>query len=188
MHRLTILISSGGGLMRRVAKAAREPGATFAVDRVIASRADAGGLEHARSLGISIAVAGPRDVWSAVESGGAPQTILMLGWLQLIEIPTRWAGRVINVHPSLLPKFGGRGMYGHHVHDAVLRSGERITGFTFHAANNEYDAGPVLHQERVPILKGDTAQTLQSRVIDAQHRAIVPFLNRWVASRAKVAA
>ena len=188
LHRFTILISGGGGLMRRVAEAAREPDATFAIDRVIASRADAGGLEHARSLGISIAVAGPRDVWSAVESGGGPQTVLMLGWLQLIEIPTRWAGRVINVHPSLLPKFGGRGMYGRHVHDAVLRAGERVTGFTFHVANEEYDAGPVLHQERVPVLKGDTAQALESRVIDAQHRAIVPFLNRWVASRAKAAA
>lgn len=188
LHRVTILISGGGGLMRRVAEAAREPGATFAVDRVIASRADAGGLEQARSLGISIAVAGRRDVWSAVESGGGPQTVLMLGWLQLIEIPTRWAGRVINVHPSLLPKFGGRGMWGRHVHEAVLGAGERITGFTFHVANEAYDAGPILHQERVPVLRGDTAQALEARVIDAQHRAIVPFLNRWVASRAKAAA
>jgi phosphoribosylglycinamide formyltransferase 1 len=188
LHRFTILISGGGGLMRRVAEAAREPGSTFAVDRVIASRADAGGLEHARSLGISIAVAGRRDVWAAIESGGSPHTVLMLGWLQLIEIPSRWAGHVINVHPSLLPKFGGRGMYGRHVHEAVLQAGERVTGFTFHAATAEYDVGPVLHQERVPVLRGDTVDTLQGRVIDAQHRAVVPFLNRWVASGAKVAA
>ncbi|HEV2295006.1 MAG TPA: formyltransferase family protein [Tepidisphaeraceae bacterium] len=188
MHRFTILISGGGGLMRRVASASREPGAAFAVDRVVASRADCGGLERARALGISIAVATPREVWSAVESGGAPDTVLMLGWLPLIDIPTRWAGRVINIHPSLLPKFGGRGMWGTHVHDAVLKSGERVSGFTFHVATNEYDAGPILHQERVHVLKDDTVQMLQARVVEAQHRAIIPFLNRWVTTRGKAAA
>jgi phosphoribosylglycinamide formyltransferase-1 len=189
VHRFTILISGGGGLMRRVAGAAREPDANFTVNRVIASRADCGGLAHARDLGISIAVATPRDVWAAIETGGdAPDTVLMLGWLHLIEIPARWAGRVINVHPSLLPKFGGRGLYGHHVHDAVLRAGERVSGFTFHVATAEYDAGPVLLQERVPVLKDDTVETLQARVIDAQHRAIIPFLNHWVATRSKAAA
>jgi folate-dependent phosphoribosylglycinamide formyltransferase PurN len=79
-------------------------------------------------------------------------------------------------------------MWGRHVHDAVLRAGERVTGFTFHVATDEYDAGPILHQERVPILKEETIETLQSRVIDAQHRAIVPFLNDWVARRRGVAA
>ncbi len=188
MHRFTILISGDGGLMPRVADAAGEPDCSFTINRVITSRAGCGGLEHARSLGISIAVAGLHDVWAAIESGGEPDTVLMLGWLHLIEIPTRWAGRVINVHPSLLPKFGGRGMWGRHVHEAVLRAGERVSGFTFHAATGEYSAGPILRQERVPVLKDDTVETLQSRVIDGQHRAIVPFLNDWVARRAKVAA
>lgn len=188
MHRFTLLISGDGGLMRRVAAAAREPGALFAVDRVIASGADCAGLEHARSLGISIAVATPRDIWAAIESGGGPDTVLMLGWLHHIDIPRPWAGRVINVHPSLLPKFGGRGMWGRHVHEAVLSAGERVTGFTFHVATDEYDAGPILHQERVPVLKDETVQTLRSRVIDAQHRAIVPFLNDWAAARQKAAA
>ncbi len=112
----------------------------------------------------------------------------MLGWLHHIDIPRPWAGRVINVHPSLLPKFGGRGMWGRHVHEAVLSAGERVTGFTFHVATDEYDAGPILHQERVPVLKDETVQTLRSRVIDAQHRAIVPFLNDWAAARQKAAA
>lgn len=188
MHRFTILISGGGGLMQRVADAAAEPDASFSVNRVIASRADCGGLEHARSLGISIAVAGPHDVWAAIESGGEPDTVLMLGWLHLIEIPTPWAGRVINTHPSLLPKFGGRGMWGRHVHEAVLGAAERVSGFTFHVATAEYNAGLTLRQERVAVLKDDTVETLESRVIDAQHRAIIPFLNDWVARRAKVAA
>lgn len=188
MHRFTILISGGGGLMRRVVDAAGEPDAAFIVNRVISSRPDCGGLEHARSRGVSIAVAGPRDVWAAIESGEEPDTVLMLGWLHLIDIPSRWAGRVINVHPSLLPKFGGRGMWGRRVHEAVLAADERASGFTFHVATGEYDAGPILRQERVPVLKDDTAETLQSRVIDAQHRAIVPFLNEWVAARQKAAA
>jgi phosphoribosylglycinamide formyltransferase 1 len=188
MHRFTILISGGGGLMRRVVDASREPASTFLVDRVITSRSECGGLEHPRSLGISIAAAGPRDVWSAIEFGGAPDTVLMLGWLHLIEIPSRWAGRVINVHPSLLPKFGGQGMWGRRVHEAVLQANELVSGLTFHVANNEYDAGPILHQERVPVLKGETVESLESRVIEAQHRAIIPFLNRWVAGRRGVAA
>jgi phosphoribosylglycinamide formyltransferase-1 len=186
MHRFTILISGGGGLMRRVIAASREPGASFMVDRVIASQIDCPGLAHASAAGIPMAVARPRNVWAAVND--RTDTVLMLGWLHLIDIPQRWAGRVINVHPSLLPRFGGKGMYGHHVHEAVLRAGERESGFTFHAATDEYDAGPILHQERVPVLPNDTVETIQSRVIDAQHRAIIPFLQRWAQRDAKAAA
>jgi folate-dependent phosphoribosylglycinamide formyltransferase PurN len=186
MHRFTILISGGGGLARRVITASREADSTFMVDRVIASRADCPGLAHASGAGIAMAVARPRNVWAAVND--RTDTVLLLGWLHLIDIPQRWAGRVINVHPSLLPKFGGKGMYGHHVHEAVLRAGERESGFTFHIATNEYDAGPILHQQRMAVLPNDTVETLQSRVIDAQHRAIIPFLQRWVATSARAAA
>jgi folate-dependent phosphoribosylglycinamide formyltransferase PurN len=186
MHRFTILISGGGGLARRVIAASREPGSSFMVERVIASRADCPGLAHASAAGIAMAVARPRNVWAGVNE--RTDTVLLLGWLHLIDIPKRWTGRVINVHPSLLPRFGGKGMYAHHVHEAVLRAGERETGFTFHIATDEYDAGPILHQERVPVLPDDTTDTLQSRVIDAQHRAIIPFLQRWVTQRAKAAA
>jgi phosphoribosylglycinamide formyltransferase-1 len=186
MHRFTILISGGGGLARRVIAASREAGSTFMVDRVIASRADCPGLAHASAASIAMAVVRPRNVWAAVNE--RTDTVLLLGWLHLIDIPQRWTGRVINVHPSLLPRFGGKGMHGHHVHEAILRAGERETGFTFHLATDEYDAGPILHQERVPVLPDDTTDTLQSRVIDAQHRAIIPFLQRWVATTARAAA
>jgi phosphoribosylglycinamide formyltransferase-1 len=137
-------------------------------------------------MNVPTVIARPRHVWEAI--GKRCDTVLMLGWLHLIDIPPRWAGRVINIHPSLLPKFGGNGMYGRHVHEAVLRAGERESGLTFHVATAEYDAGPILHQQRVPVLPRDTVETLQSRVIDAQHAAIIPFLNRWVATRAKEAA
>jgi|KBSSwiStaDraftv2_1062776.scaffolds.fasta_scaffold368315_2 folate-dependent phosphoribosylglycinamide formyltransferase PurN len=186
MHRFTILISGGGGLARRVIAASRETDSTFLVDRVIASRADCPGLAHSNAAGIAMAVARPRKVWAAVND--RTDTVLLLGWLHLIDIPQRWADRVINVHPSLLPRFGGKGMYGRHVHEAVLRAGERESGFTFHLATDEYDAGPILHQERVPVLADDTVETLQSRVIDAQHHAIIPFLQRWVATTARAAA
>ena len=186
MHRFTILISGGGGLARRVIAASRESDSTFMVDRVIASRADCPGLAHASAAGIAMAVARPGNVWAAANE--RTDTVLLLGWLHLIDIPQRWAGRVINVHPSLLPKFGGKGMYGHHVHEAVLRAGERESGFSFHIATNEYDAGPILHQQRIAVLPNDTVETLQSRVIDAQHRAIIPFLQRWVATTARAAA
>ena len=193
MHRFAILISGGGGLMRRVAQAAREPGAPFAVDCVIASKPDCAGLGVARSLGVPACCVERRPeqglasfsdaVWSAVEAGGPPDTVLMLGWLHLLLIPPRWAGRVINVHPSLLPRFGGKGMWGRRVHEAVLRAGERTSGFTFHLATDEYDAGPIVRQERVHVAVLDTPETLEARVIEAQHRAILPFLHDWIAGR-----
>ena len=90
--------------------------------------------------------------------------MLLAGFLSQLEILPDWEGRMMNIHPSLLPLFGGRGLYGTRVHEAVLASGMRVTGCTVHLVNAEYDAGPIVLQRSLPILADDTPETLGARV------------------------
>jgi phosphoribosylglycinamide formyltransferase-1 len=92
----------------------------------------------------------------------------MAGFLSLWEIPPELHGLVLNIHPALLPKFGGKGMHGHHVHEAVLAAGETESGCTVHYADNTYDTGPIIVQRRVPVRPGDTADTLAARVFEQE--------------------
>lgn len=155
---------------------------------VIASRADAGGLARARRLGVP-AVAIPRkqnprlttraynDLLHAALAKHEADLAALLGFLWLFEPRAAYAGRAINVHPALIPAFSGKGMYGHHVHQAVLAAGAAESGATVHIVDDEYDHGPVLLQRRVPVLAGDTVQTLQARV-QAVEREMVPAVVR----------
>jgi len=88
----------------------------------------------------------------------------LAGWLKKLVIPYRWKERILNIHPSLLPQFGGTVMYGMKVHQAVLEVGEKESGCTVHIVDNDYDHGPILAQAKVPVLPGDTSETLQQRV------------------------
>jgi folate-dependent phosphoribosylglycinamide formyltransferase PurN len=109
-------------------------------------------------------------VWPLVEAAGA-DLVCNCGFLRLLPIPPRWENRVLNIHPGLLPAFGGKGMYGDRVHAAVLASGARESGCTVHFANNEYDRGPIILQKRVPVREGDTVQTLAARVFEVECEA-----------------
>jgi phosphoribosylglycinamide formyltransferase-1 len=109
-------------------------------------------------------------VWAAVR-GHSPRLVCLAGWLHLLPIPDDFRQRVLNIHPSLLPSFGGKGMYGHHVHEAVLRSGVTESGCTIHFADDTYDTGPIVLQKRVPVLVGDTPETLAARVFAAECEA-----------------
>ena len=97
--------------------------------------------------------------------------VCLAGWLHLLPIPADFRRRVLNIHPSLLPAFGGKGMYGRHVHEAVLAAGAPVSGCTVHFADDEYDTGPVLVQRSVPVLAGDTPETLAARVFAAECEA-----------------
>lgn len=109
-------------------------------------------------------------VWPRIEAAGA-QLVCFCGFLRLLWIPDAWENRVMNIHPALLPKFGGKGMWGDHVHRAVLEAGEAESGCTVHFANNEYDKGPIIVQKRVPVLPDDTADSLAARVFVAECEA-----------------
>lgn len=102
------------------------------------------------------------------------------GWLKLLKVPAHWTNRVMNIHPSLLPAFGGKGMYGHKVHEAVLESGAKFSGCTVHFVDNEYDHGPIIHQRIVPVLRNDTPDMLAARVFE-QEISLYPQVINWFA-------
>jgi phosphoribosylglycinamide formyltransferase 1 len=147
---------------------------------VISNRSDAGALELARAGGIralhvSTATHPDPAAFSAallsVLEEERVDVLLLAGYLKRLPpaVVHRFAGRVLNIHPALLPRHGGAGMYGIHVHEAVLESGDRETGVTVHLVDEEYDHGPVLRQVKVPVLPGDTPEVLAARVLEAEH-------------------
>ena len=114
------------------------------------------------------------DEWLLALEAQSADLLVLAGFLKLVpsEVIARYRGRIINVHPALLPAFGGKGMYGIRVHEAVLQSGAAETGCTVHLVEEEYDRGMILAQARVPVLPGDTAQVLASRVLEQEHRLL----------------
>ena len=111
------------------------------------------------------------EAFRAVEAARA-ELVVLAGFLRLVAIPGPWLGRVLNIHPALLPAFGGKGFYGDRVHAAVLASGAEETGCTVHYVTNEYDKGPILLQRRIPVLPGDDVHTLATRVFEAEKLAL----------------
>ena len=144
---------------------------------VLSDRPDAPALDRARDRGVAaIALTDWRraDEWLLALEAQSVDLLVLAGFLKLVpsEVIARYRGRIINVHPALLPAFGGKGMYGMRVHEAVLQSGAAETGCTVHLVEEEYDRGMILAQARVPVLPGDTAQLLASRVLEQEHRLL----------------
>lgn len=127
----------------------------------------------------------PDAVWAAVREF-APDLVALAGWLHLLPIPADFRHKVLNIHPSLLPAFGGKGMYGHHVHEAVLAYGAKVSGCTVHFADDTYDTGPVVVQRSVPVLDGDTPDALASRVFGAECEAYPEAIELVASGRVRV--
>jgi phosphoribosylglycinamide formyltransferase 1 len=141
---------------------------------VLSNRADAPALERAGEWGVkAVSLANPRDggEWLRHLHGEQVELVVLAGYLKLVpaEVIAAYRNRIVNVHPALLPEFGGPGMYGHHVHEAVLRSGVGYSGATVHLVDEQYDRGAILAQARVPVLPGDTPDSLAARVLKAEH-------------------
>ena len=141
--------------------------------QVIAGKPGAFGIERAQKAGLPIEVIARKDFNSLEEYSdclfekcrrAGAKLVCLAGFLQLLRIPPDFANRVLNIHPSLLPAFGGKGMFGHHVHEAVLAAGVKVSGCTVHFADNEFDHGPILLQRTVPVLDGDTPESLAARI------------------------
>ena len=189
--RIAILFSGGGTTLQNLVEATRDgrlPGVE--VVKAIASRPDAGGVARCDAAGVPCVVV-PKaghpddaDHSAAVFSHLGPNhidLICMAGWTCKLELITPWIDRrVMNVHPSLLPAFGGRGMYGRFVHDAVLQRGCKVSGCTVHYADNGLDTGPILEQRCVPVEPGDTPATLAARVAAAEREAYVRAVLRHI--------
>jgi formyltetrahydrofolate-dependent phosphoribosylglycinamide formyltransferase len=172
--RVAVLVSGGGTNLQALLDALHDS-PIARVARVISNRPDAGALERARRAGVPTTVL--RDAGDPAELHIAladAQLVVLAGYLKLVDasIVARFRGRMINIHPALLPDFGGPGMYGHHVHEAVLASGATESGATVHLVDEVFDRGEIIAQERVPVKKGDSAETLAARVLEAEHRLL----------------
>jgi len=144
---------------------------------VLSDRPDAPALDRARERNVAaLALRDWRSAseWLAALEAHSVDLLVLAGFLKLVpsEVIARYRGRIINVHPALLPAFGGKGMYGIRVHEAVLRSGAAETGCTVHLVEEEYDRGMILAQARVPVLPGDSAEALAARVLEQEHRLL----------------
>ncbi len=144
---------------------------------VLSNRPDAGGLERARAHGVAAEVLpDPDDAadWLARLERHRIDLLVLAGYLKLVPAPVvaRYRHLIVNIHPALLPAFGGRGMYGLRVHEAVLRSGARESGATVHLVDEAYDRGAILAQGRVPVLPDDTPERLAARVLVVEHRLL----------------
>ena len=181
--RVAVLASGGGTNLQALIDRLNTGGSAAArVELVVGSRAGIGALERAERAGID-AVAldaralGPeafaRALADALEAHRI-DLIVLAGWLQLVpsEVVRRFHGRMINIHPALLPAFGGHGMYGMRVHRAVITSGVRVSGATVHFVDEAYDEGAIIAQWPVPVLPGDTPEALAARVLAVEHRIL----------------
>ena len=179
--RVAVLLSGSGTSLENLCEQIDAGAVPAEIACVIASRASAGGLDRARRRKIP-AHAVPRREHPGVDSfNDALHAILedyeidlvaLLGFLSPFQSRGRWKGRVINVHPALIPAFCGKGYYGHHVHEAVLASGVRVSGATVHFADDEYDSGPIILQEAVEVREADTPDSLAARVQAAERRLV----------------
>jgi phosphoribosylglycinamide formyltransferase-1 len=172
--RVAVLVSGGGTNLQALLDALHDS-PIARVARVISNRPDAGALERARRAGVPTTVLRDANDPAELESALAgAQLVVLAGYLKLVHpsVVARFRGRMINIHPALLPAFGGPGMYGHRVHEAVLASGAQESGATVHFVDEAFDRGAIIAQEKVPVQKGDTAETLAARVLEAEHRLL----------------
>jgi len=172
--RVAVLVSGGGTNLQALLDALHNS-PVARVARVISNRPDAGALARAQRAKVpAVVLREPRDAGELLGVLQDIEIVVLAGYLKLVpaDVVRRFRGRMINIHPALLPDFGGAGMYGHRVHEAVLASGAKESGPTVHFVDEEFDRGAIIDQERVPVKPGDTADTLAARVLEAEHRLL----------------
>ncbi|MCK6455844.1 MAG: phosphoribosylglycinamide formyltransferase [Phycisphaerae bacterium] len=190
--RLGVLVSGEGTTLANLIERVRDGRlAPCEIAVVVSSQPAVRAVDRARAAGIAVQIIRVHDspdvdafsvrVVDALERHGVDLGV-QAGWLCYWRLPPRWIGRVINVHPALLPDFGGRGFFGRHVHEAVLAAGRRESGATVHFVDNEYDHGPIIAQARCAVEPGDTPETLAARV-QALERELLPDVIRQLAAQ-----
>jgi phosphoribosylglycinamide formyltransferase 1 len=192
VKRLALFISGTGGNALSLLRACREGQVAALPVLGLASTPKAGGISRLEAEGLPTTVVTRKDFesdeafseacYQAAEGAGA-EVICLCGWLKKLAVPARWEGRILNIHPGLLPQYGGPGMYGMYVHRAVLAAGEAESGATVHLVDGEYDHGRILRQLRIPVLLGDTPEDLQKRVYAAEMELYPLALAAYLAER-----
>lgn len=193
--RLAVLLSGNGMTLQNLydlGVAGRLPAQIVVV---VANKADAFGIERAKKMNVPGHVVTRKDAGSLEEFSrrifekcreAQVDLVILGGFLQLIQVPDDFLGRVMNIHPALIPAFCGKGFYGHHVHEAVLEMGVKITGCTVHFADNQYDHGPIILQRPVPVFDDDTPKTLSARVFAEECIAYPEAIRLYAENRLKI--
>ena len=175
--RLGVLISGGGTTLINILECINRGELNAKVSVVISSRSTVGGVEKAKKAGLDVKIVLKKDYNNVDEfSKGIEEELVEAkvdlvvqgGWLCLWKIPVRYENRVMNIHPALLPSFGGQSMWGHHVHEAVLEAGCKVSGCTVHFCTNEYDKGPIIVQRACEVKENDSPATLAARVFEQE--------------------
>ena len=175
--RLGVLISGGGTTLMNILEYIKQGRLNAAVAVVISSRSEVAGVEKARNAGLDVKIIRKKDHVDIDEFSryieeelaiAKVDLVIQAGWLCLWKIPARYDHHVMNIHPALLPSFGGQGMWGHHVHEAVLKAGCKVSGCTVHFCTNEYDKGPIIVQRACEVKDDDTPETLAARVFEQE--------------------
>ncbi|HYL79216.1 MAG TPA: phosphoribosylglycinamide formyltransferase [Candidatus Acidoferrum sp.] len=185
---LGFLASHGGSNMQAIIDACKAGRLCAKPCVVISNNSDSMALQRAKSEGIPAhhissqthpGDAEDREILRVLRLHGV-DTVILAGYMKRLGPLTLadYRRRILNIHPALLPRFGGQGMYGRHVHEAVLAAGEKVTGVTVHVIDEHYDTGPILNQCRVPVEPGDTVETLSARVLKHEHRLYVETLQK----------
>ncbi|MFI5529341.1 phosphoribosylglycinamide formyltransferase [Kitasatospora sp. NPDC051853] len=191
--KVAVLASHTGSNLRALTADAPLPGSGYAVALVVSNNSGSGALAHARELGIpALHLSGrthpdpdalDRALLDALLHHGV-DLVVTAGYLRRVgpAVLAAYAGRIVNVHPSLLPRHGGPGMHGTHVHTAVLAAGDTVSGASVHHVTAEYDEGPVIARREVPVLPDDTPDTLAARVLTAEHTLLPATVRRLAAA------
>ncbi|HEY2585040.1 MAG TPA: phosphoribosylglycinamide formyltransferase [Tepidisphaeraceae bacterium] len=193
--KLAVLVSGGGTTLQNLLDEIRSGRLNAQIPLVIGSRPELVGLERAAKEGIRNVVVDRRTYPACADfsrrvvdlcAEANVDLVCLAGWLCLLDLPDSFLGKVMNIHPALLPSFGGRGMYGRKVHEAVLAHGCKLSGCTVHFVDNTYDTGPIILQRACPVLDGDTPETLAHRVFDEEKIAYPEAIRLFQQGRLKV--
>ncbi|MEI7825623.1 MAG: phosphoribosylglycinamide formyltransferase [Chlorobiaceae bacterium] len=179
--RLAVFCSGSGSNFKSIYQAIAEKKLNAEIRLCLSNRSQCGAMEFARQHGIAAVHITEKQFGSFDEFAAAMvaclrdaqiDNVLLAGYMRKVPdaVVKAFPDRMLNIHPALLPKFGGEGMYGLYVHSAVLEAGERESGATVHFVNEEYDKGEILLQRTVPVLAGDTPESLAARVLECEHR------------------
>ena len=192
---LAVLVSGSGTTLQNLIDeiAAGELNARIAL--VIGSRAELGGIERAKKAGLPHTVVDRREFATCGQfsrrvfelcTAQRVDLVCLAGWLCLLEVPREFVGKTMNIHPALLPSFGGKGMYGRRVHEAVLAQGCKVSGCTVHFVDGTYDTGPIIVQRACPVMEDDTPQSLAARVFEEEKIAYPEAIRLFQQGRLRI--
>ncbi|MGL5354246.1 MAG: phosphoribosylglycinamide formyltransferase [Clostridium sp.] len=194
MFKIAVLASGGGSNLQSIFDCIDNGSLDCKVEMVIGSKEDIFALERAKSRNIETHVVSRKEYGNNTSdkmlelTKGRVDFIILAGYLSILsgDILKEFKGKIINVHPSLIPSFCGPGMYGMHVHNAVIKSGVKVTGCSVHFVNEEVDGGAIIFQKAVPVYFEDTAEVLQKRVLVQEHKLLPMAIEMLIKNKIQV--